>query len=78
MPDLHILRTCGYFIGQVRGIGCRRWRTVGRRRSAATRAMSDALRSMQPHDKRARVLFCPTGETGSYYDPTVSMELRRV
>lgn len=76
--SLHILRTRGYYISQVRGFGCRQWRTVGRRRADCTRAMSDALRSMRPRDKRARVLFCPTGETGSYYDPTVSMELRRV
>lgn len=76
--NLHILRTRGYYIGQVRGIGCRHWRTVGRRRAECTRAMADALRSMRRRDKRARVLFCPTGESGSYYEPTLSMELRRV
>ena len=76
MSAVHILRTRGYYLGQVRGRGCRIWRNVARsgdlRRAGAT-----AVRRMASDDKRARVLFVPEGITGAYYEPSIVMEISR-
>lgn len=78
MRNVHILRTPGHYIGQVKGLGCRTWRTKTKTEHATPEsAMAVAALSMGARDKRARVLFIPTGETGSYYGPTVAMELKR-
>jgi hypothetical protein len=77
MSTLHVLRTTGYYLGQVRGIGCRNWRSVTGQCKSATHALERALRLMRESDKRARVLYMPTGENGSWYEPTVAMEARR-
>ena len=72
----HILRTPGYYSAQVRRFGCRNWRIVGRCKSRA-RAISKAALSMQSDDHRLRVVFVPTGETGSYYEPNLDFEGKR-
>ncbi len=72
--NMHILRTSGYYLGQTRGYGCRRWRTVTHQCRTAERALALAVMRMTLHDKRARALYCPTGDTGTYYSPEVSME----
>jgi hypothetical protein len=77
MSTLHILRTTGHYIGQVRGIGCRNWRTVTGRCREPTKALSKAVTCMGDRDKRARALYVPTGDTGSYYGPSLAMEARR-
>ena len=75
--DLHILRTSGHYIGQLRGNGYRLWRTVTGRCSQPENALAAAVLRMERTDKRARVLFVPTGETGAHYEPTLAMEARR-
>jgi hypothetical protein len=74
---IHIHRTNGYYIGQTRPIGCRLWHTVTGRRKSATSALAGAVAKMGCCDKRARALYVPTGENGSWYGPTVSMEAKR-
>ena len=75
---MHILTTNGHFIAQVRGIGCRNWRTINKSKyTTAQKALSIAVRNMGKNDKRARALYVPTGETGSWYEPHVAMEARR-
>ena len=76
-PILHVLRTPGHYIGQVRGIGCRNWRTVTGHCRSAESALSQAIAKMVRNDKRARCLYVPTGETGGWYGPTLAMEARR-
>ena len=75
--NIHILRTSGYYLGQTRGYGCRRWRTVTHKCRTAERALAVAAMRMNRDDKRARALYCPSGDTGSYYSPVVSMEAQR-
>lgn len=75
--QVHILRTDGYFIGQVRGIGCRNWRTITGKCRTGSSALAAAVIKMRASDKRARSIFVPTGDTGSYYGPSIDMEARR-
>ena len=75
MSHVHVLHTPGHYIGQVRGFGCRLWRTVTRKRHVKERAMAQAIAMMCEDDHRARVLW--VGGRGSYYDPHVVMEARR-
>lgn len=77
MSTLHILCTTGHYVGQVRGIGCRNWRTVTGHCRESTNALSKAVARMGDRDKRARALYVPTGDTGSYYGPSLAMEARR-
>lgn len=74
---VHVHCTTGYYLGQLRGIGCRNWRSVTGKCKTPESALSRACAHMKRDDKRARVLYVPTGENGSWYGPTVSMEARR-
>lgn len=76
MSTIHILRTKGSYIGQVRGYGCRRWRTVTGKCRSAEAALSLALGKMRSDDKRARALFMPNFEW-SWYEPHIAMEAAR-
>jgi hypothetical protein len=76
--SIHILRTPGYHVGYVRGIGCRNWRRVTGKHKRAESALAAAVRKMERDDKRACVMFVPTGETGMYYEPHMEMEANRI
>ena len=69
--SIHIYSPPCYYLGQVRGRGCRRWRTVTGKSKSMKRAMCTAIKSMKEDDKRARVLLIATS---GYYEPTVVME----
>lgn len=73
---VHVNRTGGAFIGQLRGIGCRNWRTVTGRCKTPEYALAAAARKMQRDDHRVRVLFDPTQP--SYYGPTQVLDCKRV
>lgn len=73
---MHILRVRGHYIGQVRGIGCRNWRTITGKCRSAQGALARAVAQMGRDDKRARALLIPNLEM-SWYEPTVMMEARR-
>ena len=71
--NLHICRSRGYYVGQVREAGYRRWTTATGRCKSAESALSKAALKM--HDmKRARVLFV---DSSGWYEPNVVMEARR-
>ena len=72
MTSVHIHAPKGYYIGQVRPYGARRWLTVTGRCRSDTAAMASAVRQMHSGDKRARVLFC-----ADWYEPTLMMECAR-
>jgi len=74
LPRLHILIPKGSYLGQVRGIGCRRWRTVTGNCRSAQSALSRAVSAMGKRDKRARALFI---DSSPYYEPHVAMEAHR-
>ncbi|MFY9327814.1 MAG: hypothetical protein WAO76_07325, partial [Georgfuchsia sp.] len=57
MSHLHICWKRGYYIGQLRGYGCRRWRTATGRCRSYQSALAGAAKKMRENDKRARVLF---------------------
>lgn len=69
---LHILRPHGHYIGQVRGVGCRKWETVTKPRRSAYHALAAAV-LLGKGMKRARVLFI---DSNPYYAPHVVMEAR--
>lgn len=71
---VHVNVPSGYYIGQVRRIGCRNWRTVTKNLQCPKRAMSKAVMAMLRDDKRCRVLFVPRL---GYYEPTVVMDAKR-
>lgn len=72
----HVLRTPGYYVGQWRPIGHRLWSTAtGKCRTRGSALASIARRGPVHRNVKLRVLFVPTGETGSYYDPNVVMEV---
>ena len=73
MNDIHIHLSRGYYIGQVRRFGARRWQDATGKLKTAERAMSLAVDSMKGYH-RARVLFI---DCSGYYAPTVVMEARR-
>lgn len=73
MIRVHICRPRGYFVGQVRGYGCRRWEDVTGRCRSAEAALSKAVRVMRGKH-RARALFV---DTSGWYDPHVAMEASR-
>ena len=67
---VHINRPRGYYLGQVRRAGYRKWETVtGKRQSARNALIAAILKSK--YRKRARVLFI---DSSPYYDPHVVME----
>jgi hypothetical protein len=74
MNKVHIHAPAHHFIGQVRQLGCRTWKTVGIKHSNAQGALADAVLSMNVNDKRARALMIT--ESG-YYDPVAVMEASR-
>ena len=71
---LHILWAHGHYIGQVRAIGCRNWKTVTGRCRTAESALSLAAARMKGM-KRARVIFI---DDNPDYDGHVSMEAAHV
>ena len=71
---IHINRPTGYYIGQTRRIGARRWSTVTGHCRSGEGALAAAVRTMRQDDKRARALFiCDSG----WYEPTIVMEAHR-
>jgi len=77
MPDACTIHVCvprGYFVGQVRGIGCRKWRTVTGRCRDPRRALARAVCKMARDDKRARVLFI---DRSGWYEPNLVMRASR-
>lgn len=71
--SIHICYSRGYYIGQVRGYGCKLWRTVTGRCKTPEGAMKRAAQQMN-NNKRARVLFV---DNSGWYEPTISMECNR-
>ena len=71
---LHVCVPHGYYIGQVKGYGCRRWRTVTGKCRISNNALSKAIRNMSHNnDTRARVLFV---DTSGWYDPNIIAEAK--
>jgi len=70
---LHLNVARGYWIGQVRSVGCRKWTTVTGRCSTPESALSRAVLRMKGR-KRSRALFI---DISGYYDPHVSIEAVR-
>jgi hypothetical protein len=70
----HVHAPAGYYLGQIRGRGCRRWLTVTGQCSTATGAMSRATAKMRDDDKRARVLWITRD---GWYEPNLVMECVR-
>lgn len=75
MSAIHIYAPAGYYLGQVRRRGARRWRTVTGRRKTMESAMAGATLKMHKHDLRARVLFCTVD---GWHEPMVAMESKKV
>lgn len=74
MTSVHIHQPQGYYLGQIRFAGHRRWETVTGKRNSAENAMALAVLYMTPAHYRARVLFVPDDD---YYEPNVVMECKR-
>lgn len=70
---IHINIVRGYYVGQIRLYGHRKWESVSSERTAE-KALAKAVLKMTREHKRARVLFVPTS---GYYEPTVVMEAHR-
>jgi len=70
---IHINRPTGYYIGQVRRHGARRWQDVTGRCKSTESALSLAASDMDGFH-RARVLFI---DASGYYDPRVVTEAKR-
>lgn len=73
ITNVHILRPRGYFIGQLRGIGCRKWRTVTGRCRSSLGALRHAISKARRDDKRARTLFI---DRSGWYEPNLGAEAR--
>lgn len=71
---IHICWARGHYIGQVRKVGHRRWKTVTGKRRSAESALTAAASKMRDM-KRARVLFI---DSSGWYGPNVVMEAVRV
>lgn len=67
---LHICWAHGYYLGQVRRVGCRKWDTVTSKRKSAHHALAAAVLAGKGM-KRARVLFI---DGSGWYDPNIVME----
>ena len=73
ISNLHICWSRGYYVGQVREAGYRRWTTATGRCKSAECALSKAALKM--HDmKRARVLFV---DSSGWYEPNIVLEAKR-
>ena len=68
---VHINQPRGHYIGQLRGYGCRLYRTVTGKCCTKESAMSKAVLQMMGNDHRARVLFI---DAAGWYEPAVMME----
>jgi hypothetical protein len=73
MTLIHINIPRGYYIGQVRAFGYRRWKTITGHCRTAEAAMSKATAKMKGYH-RARVLFI---DNSGWYEPTIIMEAKR-
>ena len=71
--NVHICRPRGYYIGQLRGIGCRRWRTVTGHCRSDMGALRNAISKAGRDDKRARTLFI---DRSGWYEPNLGAEAR--
>lgn len=71
---IHILRSRGHYIGQIRMYGHQKWETVTDKRDTAENAMAQAVLSMTEDHKRARVLFI---DDSGWYEPNIVMECKR-
>jgi hypothetical protein len=74
MTALHIHAPSGYYLGQVRGAGCVKWRTVIKTRNSWRNAMAGAVKRMGDGDRHVRVIFCTSD---GWYEPNVVMEAKR-
>lgn len=72
MSVVHIHAPKGYYIGQVRLYGYRKWETVTGPCKSDTQAMARAVQHMTMNYKRARVLFI-----ADWYEPNIVMECKR-
>ena len=72
MTMVHIHAPKGYYIGQIRLYGHRKWETVTENLPDMNVAMSLAVLAMKPGHKRSRVLFI-----ADWYEPVVVMECNR-
>ena len=71
--NLHIHRSRGHYIGQVRRTGARNWQDCTGKCRTAELAIARAALRFNGY-KRIRVLFC---DTSGYYDPNLVFEGRR-
>jgi hypothetical protein len=71
---VHIHAPKGHYIGQVKRLWAKRWRTVTLNLLDAKTAMAIAVLRMDKEDSRARVLFV---DTDGWYEPHVVMECKR-
>ena len=66
---IHVLMSSGFYLAQVRRIGCRKYQTVGKSKTleAAIAKAGKAFRG----NHRIRVLFC---DSNPYYGPNLAFE----
>jgi len=74
MTRLHIYAPACYYLAQVRGYGCRKWRSLPGKYKSGQAAIIGAIRVMRQGDKRSRVMMIARS---GYLDPVVVMECRR-
>lgn len=70
----HIYAPRGYYIGQIRKAGGRRWTTVTGQCRKDIAAMASAVKKMVPGYTKARVLFITRN---GYFEPILVMECSR-
>ena len=73
IKSLHIHAPPGYYIGQVRASGARRWTTATGQCKTPEAALAKAALKMRGM-KRARVIFV---DHAGWYEPSVVMEASR-
>jgi len=72
---VHINRPRGHYVAQVRGRGCRLYRSVDNKEYATPEAaLAKAVLAMKESDHRARALFITDD---GWYEPHVAMEAHR-
>jgi len=74
MTKLPIYAPPSYYLAQVRGYGCRNWRSLSSKYKSGQATMVAAVKAMQQGDKRARVLMIVRNW---YFEPVVVMECKR-
>ncbi len=75
MREIHILRTPGRYVGQLRMRGARTWKSVTGKCATSAGAMRGTARHFTGNYHRFRIVFVPSGD--SYYGPHVVFEGRR-